>query len=207
MVAGHPLVPQPRAAAALGGVGEEQPWTGGPHTAGGRLREAVLESLGSLGRAGALCPSVVLGPGSARRPRWPCHGGGWTLCKAGRAPAGQPRPCPPPALASSSSSWVASATTSGLWLQHVASLGSPLAWTPRAGVSCLASGLLEAGARAPAKVGLTPRAPASVQNWGPSALGELLFRPRTVEDSPSCWESLCPGPAACGTPTSPHLPP
>lgn len=50
--------------------------------------------------------------------------------------------------------------------------------------------------------GLTPRAPASMQNWGPSDLGELLFRPRTVEDSRSCREPLRPGPAACGTPTS-----
>lgn len=127
-----PPGPQPEPLQPFGGVGEEQPRTGGSHTAGGRLREAVLESLSSLGRAGALSPSAMLDPGSARRPRRLCHGGGRKLCEAGRAPVGQPRPCPPPALASSFSCLVASATTSGLWLRHVASLGSPRPRTPRA---------------------------------------------------------------------------
>ena len=144
--------------------------------------------------------------GSRLRPqaRWLCHGGGRKLCEAGRAPVGQPRPCPPQPLppASPPGSPLPPRLACGCntWPHSGAPEPGPLALFG-SGVSRLASGLLEAGEHAPAKVGLMPRAPASVQNWGPSDLGELLFRPKTVEDSPSCREPLRPGPAACGTPS------
>ena len=163
----------------------------GPHVGGKGLREAVLESLDSFGWVGALRPSVVLGPGSARRLRWPCHWGA-DRCRVRPAmhPQGSlrlahPQPLPPgpppgsplPPRLACDLTW----EPPSLDPSRCLGLGFP-AW--RRG--CSRPGhmlLLKWGSRwgrlLPHRAG------------GPGDLGELLFRSRMVKDSPraSClWD-------------------
>lgn len=161
---------------------------------GGRgLREAVLESLDSFGRAGALRPSVVLGPSSAHRLRWPCH---WGADRCRVRPAVHPRgslglahpqplpPAPPP----------------GSPLPP--RLACDLTWEPPSldPSRCLGLGF-PAWRRGCSRPGCM-----LLLKWG-SRRGRLLPHraggPVTWENcsSGAGWSRIAPGPAACGTPT------
>lgn len=140
----------------------------------------------------------VLGP--ACRLRALSRGQSDEPCEAGRV-SGQlsglahPQPLPPAAFLVASCYHVRPVTT----------LGSSLSLDP---LRCLGSGFrlalgpfLRPGHVFLLKWGLMPGAPALVQSWGPSDLGELLFRHRMVKDSlraSRLGTSTPLGPLVCG---------
>lgn len=181
-------------------VSEEQARSGGLTRGGSGAEGGRPGELGQLGRAGTLCPSIGLGPGSACRLRWPYRGGA-ERCRV--RPAVRPRgslglahpqplpPAPPPGSPllprpACDLTW----EPLSLDLLRCLGLGFPTwLW------GCLRPGhvlLLKWGS---CRGRLFP-----CRAGGPSDLGELLFRRRMVKDSPraSClWDPHPPHSALC----------